>query len=388
VKTDVDVVVVGVGAMGAMSLWRLAARGASVVGIERFSPGHDRGSSHGGSRIFRTILFEGSDYVPLARRARQLWHHLEQISGVTLFTRTGGLTIGPATGSLICDALTSAAVEEVEHEMLDTEALRRRFPQHAAFDDDVAMLEPAAGVLRPEAAILAAVKAATDAGATVLAQCRALQVETRQSGVVVDVDGHRISGRRLVLATGAWFGELLPGLHLPIRIQRSALAWFRGPDEGVYRPSCFPVFVRESGPFDGWGIPDIDGTGVKVGLGPAARVGSDVKRWLEDPDANPREVKPEELRPFIEFCQAALRGLSPTPVRAQPCLNAKTPDGHFIIGLHPAVPNVVLVGGFSGHGFKHATAVGDVAAELALEGGTNLPLGRFSPTRFEPSASG
>jgi sarcosine oxidase len=349
----------------------------------------NRGSSHGGLRIFRTVLFEGSDYVPLARRAHQLWHHSQQVSGVTLFTRTGGLTIGPATGFLIRDALASAAVEGVEHEMLDTDALRRRFPQHVAFDDDVAMFEPAAGVLRPEAAILAAVEAAAGAGATVLPQCRALQVQTCQYGVVVDADGYRISGRRLVLTTGAWFGELLPGLTLPLRIQRSRLAWFRGPDEGAYRPDCFPVFIRASGHLEGWGIPDIDGTGVKVGrlgLGPTARrAGSDVKRVLEDPDTNPREVEHEELRPLTEFCQAALRGLSPTPVRAQPCLNAKTSDGHFIVGLHPAVPNVVLVGGFSGHGFKHATAVGDVAAELALEGGTTLPIGRFSPTRFVPS---
>ncbi|MEV0202816.1 FAD-dependent oxidoreductase, partial [Nonomuraea sp. NPDC050691] len=158
--TRADVIVIGLGAMGSMTAWQAAAKGASVIGVEQFGVGHARGSSHGGSRIYRQILFEGKEYVPLARRSLDLVHGLERESGVSLFTRSGGLVIGTEHGPLLKDTLACAAAGQVEHELLDVGELRRRFPQHAAYDDDVAVYEPGAGVLRPEACVTAAVDAA------------------------------------------------------------------------------------------------------------------------------------------------------------------------------------------------------------------------------------
>ena len=168
----VDVAVIGLGAMGAMTAWQAAARGASVVAFEQFGLAHSRGSSHGGSRIFRMILFEGREYVPLARASLEQWRRLERESGQELLTTTGGLVIGTDGGEIVADALASAEAGGVEHELLAVDELRARYPQHAAFDDDVAVYEPGAGALRPEAAIRAAAGLAADAGAEIVTGCR------------------------------------------------------------------------------------------------------------------------------------------------------------------------------------------------------------------------
>jgi sarcosine oxidase len=374
-RVQYDVAVIGLGAMGAMAAWSAAARGASVVGFEQFGIAHDRGSSHGGSRIFRRTMFEGKHYNPIVARAEELWRKLETESGTRLLQPSGGLCIGPRDGELIVDALRCAEAGGVEHELLDPDELAARFPQHAHIPGDVGVFEPGAGVLDPEAAITAATEVAAAAGARLRTGCVVTAVRCEDAGVVIETADEVVTARRAVVATGAWFTDLLP--DLPLRIQRSSLMWFTGADRAAYRPDRFPVFIRESGAVDGWGIPDVDGHGVKIGAGPSAP-----KPWIDHPRDNNHPVDEKDVEPVAEFCRAAFPGLTPAPVDARACMNSKTPDGDFVLGSPEAAPHLVLAGGFSGHGFKHASAVGEIVADLALTGGSPIPLDRFSPDRF------
>jgi sarcosine oxidase len=370
-----DVAVLGLGAMGAMTAWRAAERGARVVGIERFGPAHNRGSSHGGSRIFRETLFEGVDYIPIIGRAKPLWRELEAVSGATLFRRSGGLYIGPRDGELVRDAQVAAAVGGFEQHLLEPDELASRYPQHAMIDDDVAVFEPGAGVLDPEASIRAALDLAGAAGALLRFDSKVTGLHADDGGVRIEVGGETIRANRAVVATGAWFTDLV--CELPLRVQRSSLFYFTGPDMDAFGYRRFPVFVRESGRVDGWGVPDMDGTGVKLGAGPTAN-----KPWLAHADDNDYPLDARDTAPAEEFCRLAFPGLTPEVVAGRPCMNSKTPDQDFVLGVPAAAPGLVLAGGFSGHGFKHAAGVGDITADLALDGGCDIPLARFSPDRF------
>jgi sarcosine oxidase len=363
--------------MGAMAAWSAASRGASVVGFEQYGIAHDRGSSHGGSRIFRRTMFEGEHYNPIVARAADLWQKLETESGTQLLQPSGGLCIGPRDGELIVDALRCAAAGGVEHELLEPDELAARFPQHAHIPGDVGVFEPGAGVLKPEAAITAAAELAAKAGAQLRTECTVTAIRCEDAMVTIETPDETVTARRAIIATGAWFTDLLPELALPLGIQRSSLMWFTGADRAAYRPDRFPVFIRESGPVDGWGIPDADGRGVKLGAGPTAP-----KPWIDHPRDNDHPVDEKDVEPVAEFCRAAFPGLDPRPLDARACMNSKTPDGDFVLGIPEAAPRLVLAGGFSGHGFKHASAVGEIVADLALAGGSPIPLERFSPDRF------
>ena len=369
-----DAVVVGLGAMGAMALWQLAERGATVVGIERYDIAHPYGSSHGGSRIYRSILFEGAEYVPIARRSLDLWRKLERAAGTRLLTETGGLCIGTDGGELIADAVKSADAGGVTYEQLNIDALRTRFPQHAVFDDDIGVYEHEAGSVHPERAIEAAVSRAADLGARVETRTEVVSVEFGSDAVAITCGESVIEARRVIISAGPWFTDLVPDLALPLRNQRSILSWFSGgPTFGADR---FPTFVRESHNLHGWGLPDLDGSGVKVGISGRP------KPWLERPEDNRVAVNAMEMEPIEAFCREAFPALSSRAVRAEPCINSKSPDGDFVVGTTPRAPGLVLAGGFSGHGFKHAAGIGSIAADLALDDATDIPIGRFDPDRF------
>lgn len=373
-----DLAVLGLGAMGAMAAWRAAGRDANVLAVEQFGPAHDRGSSHGGSRIFRRTLFEGVEYVPLVDRARELWQRLEADTGRSLFRGSGGLCIGARDGELIADALRSAEAGGFDHELLEPDELAVRYPQHATVDGDVAIFEPGAGVLDPEASIKAALDLAADAGADLRFDTTVTGLRHEDGRVRIELGDEIAYADKVIVATGAWFTDLVPELALPLRVQRSPLVWFTGQDREAYTHQRFPVFVRDSGDgLDGWGIPDVDGTGVKVGVGPTP-----LKPYLAHASDNDYPIDERDTTPPEEYCRWGLPGLRPTAVAAKPCMNSKTPDGDFVLGVPASAPRLVLAGGFSGHGFKHATGVGDIAVELALDGGTAVALDRFSPDRF------
>jgi sarcosine oxidase len=370
-----DVIVLGAGTMGSMALWRLAGRGASVIGIERFEPGHDRGSGHGESRMIRTAYFEGPEYVPLVRAAFPLWRELEAEAGADLLTMTGALMIGLPDGDLVAGARRSAREHGLRCEVLGPDEAGRRFPQHRLHAGQVALWEEGAGVLRPEAAIRAAAERAMALGATLVTGVRAEAVEADGSGwVTVRAGGVAYRARHLVVCAGPWLGGLLPGLGLPLAVERQVMSWFPAPEPSRFGPDRFPPFIRErEGPF-AYGLPTTDGVTAKVAFHHGGRPA--------DPDRLDREVTDGELAPVAEFVAETLPDLTPRAERTAVCMYTNTPDEHFVVGPAPGLPGVTVLGGFSGHGFKFAPILGEVAADLALEGRTAHPIDSFSPKRF------
>jgi sarcosine oxidase len=379
-----DVVVVGLGAMGAHALWRLAARGVRVVGVEQFSPGHDRGSSHGESRIIRTAYAEGPGYVPLVQRAWRLWEELEAASGQRLLERSGGLMLGTEASPMVRGALESAAEHGLAHELLDSAQLRRRFPQHRVDDDTIGFFEADAGVLRPERGVVEAVRAARTAGAEVLEGERVLEVVPDDDRPLVRLPGRTLVARHVVVAAGAWVPRLLPALDLRLRVVRRVQAWFGTPSPEAFSPRRFPVFVRNRRDGDGawYGCPSMDGATVKVALHAWPGIDEPV-----DPERGPRPPEEADAERIAPIVAATLPELRPQPVRMKSCMYALTPDEHFAVGQRRDLPGLTLLAGFSGHGYKFAPALGEAAAQLALTGATDLPIEPFDPHRFDALAS-
>jgi sarcosine oxidase len=372
---DADVIVVGCGTMGSFALWRLASRGVRVLGFERFEPGHDKGSGHGESRIIRTAYAEGSAYVPLVRSAFALWRQLECETGASLLTMTGGLMIGPSEGWLVKGTLQSARERGLAYEILEGDRFAERYPQHEALKaGEVAVYEEAAGVLRPEAAVEAAARRAEELGAKLLRNTAVESVEESEDGVEVRARGRAYRARRAVVAVGAWLGKLLPELGLPLTVERQVMVWFPAKDPEPFAPGRFPIFAREETGFEWYGLPSLDGSTVKAAVHHRGQA--------VDPDRIDRQMHPEDVELICRFVGEVLPGLTPKPVRAQVCMYTNTPDEHFLVGPPPGRPNLILLGGFSGHGFKFAPIIGEIAADLSIDGETSHPIAGFSPKRF------
>ena len=372
-----DVIVLGLGGMGSAAAAHLAARGARVLGLERFGPAHDRGSSHGGSRIIRQAYFEDPAYVPLLRRAYELWEQLEADSGRDLMSRTGGLYLGRPDGPTVGGSLSAAREWDLSHEVLDAAEVRRRFPTMTPADDEVGLYEAVAGFVRPEATVTAHLELAARRGAELRFAEPALSwTASPDGGVAVTTAAGIYTADHLVVCPGAWAPELLVDLVLPLTVERQVMYWFQ-PDGGVgpYAPDRHPVWIHGDGALQSYGFPATDGPdgGVKVAFFRRGQVTT-----AETID---REVHPEEA----EFIAAHLRSLLPTLpgrlVAAVPCLYTLTPDHHFVIAPHPRHAQVTVACGFSGHGFKFVPVVGEILADLALTGTTDHPIGLFDPRR-------
>ena len=351
----------GLGAMGALSAWRLAARGARVIGFERFRPGHDRGSSHGDTRIFRTAYFESPEYVPLLRRAHGLWRQLEKESGADLLTLTGGLSIGSPDGELVAGTLTSARLNRLPHRLLDPAAFSRLHPQHRLGEGEVAVLEEEAGFLRPERSVAAAAACAETYGAHLLVETQVVSVEASGGDIVVETSAGRYTAERALVAAGAWTSKLLPDLHLELEVERQVLAWHAVEDPASFAPHRFPIFVREvQDRRILYGFPTTDGRSVKLAVHHGGA--------KADPDALDREIHPADLQPLRNFARERMRGMSGEVVDACVCMYTNTPDERFVAVSPAAMPGVTVLSACSGHGFKFASVIGELMAESILDG--------------------
>ena len=378
---DADVVVVGLGAMGSHALWRLATRGARVVGVEQFAPGHDRGASHGESRIIRTAYAEGAAYVPLVLAAWGLWDELQHAAEEELVERTGGLMLGAPRSPVVSGAAASAAAHGLKHEILSAAQLRRRFPQHLVDDDDIGFYEEDAGIVRPERAVVAAVRAARAAGARLVAGESVQEIVPDPERPVVRLAGRDLAAGHVVVAAGAWLPRLLPGLDLPLQIVRRVQTWFPATSPEAFSTARFPVFIRNDpgGGHSWFGCPTLDGATVKVAAHDWPGIDEPV-----DPAVGPRPPDGADAELAGSIVEATLPGLRPRPVRLTPCTYALTPDRHFVVGQRRDLPGLTVLAGFSGHGFKFAPVLGEIAAQLALTGRTDLPVQLFDPHRFDP----
>jgi len=356
-----DVAVVGLGAMGAMSAWRLAARGARVIGFERFRPGHDRGSSHGDTRIFRTAYFESPDYVPLLQRANSLWRQLEDESGAELLTITGGLAIGPPDGELVSGVLASARQNDLPHHLLDIAQMKSRYPQHRLERGEIAVREDEAGYLRPERSVAAAAARAEALGARLLIETEVEAIDVSGSGVMIRTSRGRFAAERALITAGAWTPKVLARLHLPLTVERQVLAWLAVDNPASFAPELFPVFIRETqdGRFR-YGFPTTDGRSIKLGR---HHEGDDV-----DPDSIDREVRESDLEPIRDFARANLFGVTDDVVTACVCMYTNTPDERFLVSTPAELPGVTVLSACSGHGFKFAPVIGELMAGSILDG--------------------
>jgi sarcosine oxidase len=379
---DADVAVVGLGAMGSQALWRLARRGVRAVGIDQFPPGHDRGASHGESRIIRTAYAEGSAYVPLLRESWRLWAELESVTGERLVRRTGGLMLGPPRSQTVHGAIDSALAYGLTHQVLDAAAVRARFGVHRVDAGTVGCYEPEAGVVHPERAVRAAVRAAKLAGAEVLVGTAVAEVIPDPARPRLRLGERTLTVRHVVVAGGGWTSRLVPRLAGRLRGVRRVMGWFAAEQPADFGPDRCPIFIRAAADHPEsrvwYGLPGLDGGPVKLGLHVWPGIDEPV-----DPVRGPRPPDQADARALADLAAATLTGLRPAPVRLAVCTYTLTPDLHFLVGWRRDLPGLTVLAGFSGHGFKLAPAIGEAAAELALTGSTALPIRLFDPHRFD-----
>ena len=360
--------------MGSATGWRLAARGVEVVCFDRYSPPHSFGSSHGETRITRTAYFEGPWYVPLLRETFPLWRELEGATGTNLLTLGGALMIGPPTAEAVAGALAAATAHHLDARLLETDELRRAYPGHVIRDGEVAVFDAQAGFVRPEAAVAAMIARLGALGGEVRRGVVVTAVNHRPEGVEVVTDEARETFDAVVLAAGPWMRELID--WIPLTVERQVLAWLeieRG--VGWLTPDRFPVFIRHADDLgDIYGFPTLDGASVKI-----ARHHSGGET---DPNKLRRAVSDEDIDPLRTFASIYLRGVTQRVTRTVACMYTNTPDEHFAIDLHPDDRRVVVISACSGHGFKFAPVIGEIAADLVCDGRTARDISRFSLTRF------
>jgi sarcosine oxidase len=380
-----DAIVAGLGGMGSSAAYHLAGRGKHVLGLERHTPAHDRGSSHGQSRIIRLAYSENPAYVPLVLRAYELWERLERETGEDLMTITGGLMIGPPGTKFFEGSKESAERYDLPYEVLDAAGLKRRYPVFEPTPDTVAFFEERAGFLRPEASVKAHLDRAASLGADLRFGEEIVAWEPTASGVLVETASGTYEAERLVVSAGAWAPKLLADLGLPLEVTRQILFWF-DPVGGVepFLSDRFPIFIWE--PEDGnsfYAIPAHDGPrdGVKVAFFRA-----------DGRPANPETIDREVHDDEVEFIRGYLARYVPALdgdfLYAKTCMYTNTPDEHFVISTHPDYPQVAIAAGFSGHGYKFCSVVGEILADLATDGETSHPIGLFCPARLAGKARG
>lgn len=370
-----DVAIAGLGAMGSAAAYDAARRGARVIGFDRYAPPHTLGSSHGETRIIREAYFEDPAYVPLVQRAYDRWHELEMATDRQLLRHTGGLMIGAIDSVLVRGALASARQHDLPHEILSADDVRRRFPAFHLPEEHVAVWEPRAGVLAPEQCIDAHLQLALRFGAELHTHEPVASWEADGDGVRIVTPQGVYRAARLILATGAWLVPAAAEIGVPLIPSRQTLHWFR-PAVALERfdPDRFPIYLWEHDA-ERWiyGFPALGGR-IKV----ARHHGGEPAT----PDGLDRAVRPAEIADVRAPFAALLPGADGEWRESAVCLYTNTPDGHFLLDRHPVYPQVVLVSACSGHGFKFASAIGEVAADLALDGHTRSDIGLFRLARF------
>jgi sarcosine oxidase len=372
-----DVIVLGLGGMGTAAAFELARRGRRVLGLEQFQIGHDRGSSHGSTRVIRKAYYEHPEYVPLLRRAYERWFDLEQRRGQHLFTICGCLSLSRPEDELASGVLGAAREHHLPVERLDAPELRRRFPAFHCGEDFVGVLEAEAGFLYVEDCVRAYADEARLLGADLHAEEPALEWTADANSVTVRTARDTYHAARLVITAGAWASRALSGLGLPLVVLRKVLFWIGTEDDSRFRRDRFPIYMVETPRGFYYGFPVIDRNGAKLGR----HDGGDI---VADPAKVNRNVALGEDADCREFLQAYLPQISGPLNRSVVCMYTVTPDRHFILDRHPEYPHIAIAAGFSGHGFKFASVVGEIMADLAELGKTELPIKRFRLERFHP----
>lgn len=374
-----DVIVIGAGSMGMAAGYFLSKGGKRTLLIDSFNPPHNIGSHHGDTRIIRHAYGEGEDYVPLALKAQKLWHDLENDTGKQLFLQTGVLNAGNEKSDFIQNIISSSKRYTLPLDVLDSSEVNKRWPGVTLPNDFVGCFEPTSGVLKCEECIDAYRELAEQHGASILTNSKVKEIEVHGKKVTVKTEEQTFYSEALVVSAGAWSSNLLSMLELklPLKPVRKTFAWFEA-DEHLYNHRDFPAFAFETSQGLYYGFPSIDGSGLKVGRHDG---GEEI-----NPDESIRgfgEIEEDE-GDLIQFLNAYMPSKQQLKY-GKTCMYTLTPDEDFIIDLHPAYPNVAIASGFSGHGFKFSSVVGQILSELIISGKTEQNISPFSINRFKES---
>lgn len=375
---ECDVVVIGVGGMGSAAVYHLARRGYDVVGIEQYNIPHVRGSSHGITRIFRLPQYENTNYVPIARRALELWKDLGVDHPRKLLHQVGSVDVGPDDDddSVYTNSKRACTTHNIDHGDLTGAELNKRFPGYNLPEKYRAVFQPDGGFLDCEQCTVAHVESAHAHGATVRARETVQDWDHNEDSITIRTNRQAYTANQLVITAGAWTGQLLPSLADILEPERQVLGWFQPTHPAQFEPERCPVFVAdvEEGHF--YGVPSYEVPGFKVGkfnhLGETG--------IPEDLANEPSREDEQILREFVE--QYFPKAGGPT-MRLSSCMFTNTPDEDFLLDTHPDYENVVVGAGFSGHGFKFASVIGEILADLAVDGQTTHGIEPFRAARFD-----
>ena len=383
-----EVVVVGLGAMGAATLYQLARSGVKAVGIDRYLPPHDQGSSHGDTRITRLAVGEGPAYVPLVRRSQQIWRQLEAQTGEDLFEQCGVLVMtsseGPTSHHGAPDftgrTIELARAHGIDHEVLKAPEIRKRFPQFAQVRDDaIGYFEAAGGFVRPERCIATQLKLAQRLGAKAIAGAMVTHVQSMDGAVRVSAGERSWVADKAIVCAGMWSAGLLGGpFNTLLKVCRQTLFWFQL-EEPVIFAHASPSFILAHGPSESevcYGFPPIPGEG-------SVKIATEQYVGIDSPDALDRAVSLAETDDMYRTQIAGkIAGVSPRLIKASVCAYTVTPDHGFIIDDHPSLKHVTVVSACSGHGFKHSAGLGEALAQRCITGRSAVDLSAFSLSRF------
>jgi sarcosine oxidase len=366
-----DIVVVGIGAAGSATLFELAKRNARVLGIEQFYPGHNRGSSHGESRIFRLSYFEHPSYVPLLLEARRRWLEMDSQSTEKAFIETGSLEIGFPGAELVVRSLEASRKHALEvHEMGALE-VRRRFPAFDVPDDWSGHFQPDGGLIVPEAAVTRYVDAAVRLGAKLVTGKRVSRIESRSNAVEIEIEGERITADSVVVTAGAWLRGLISNIRTPLEISRQVVGWFRPLRPSSFTPSVMPVFLLAAQDDAYYGFPDHKGSGLKAASHLPGRTLPNAEALRQDPNGDDEVRIRHLLKRYMPDGNGPL-------VRMQTCMYTNTPDGHFLIDRAEHDPRIIIASACSGHGFKFAPVLGEILADMAEHKVPAFPIDGFA----------
>lgn len=371
-----DAIVIGLGGMGSAALYQLAQRGKRVLGIEQFGIAHDKGSSHGVTRIIRLAYHEHPSYVPLMRRAYELWRDLEASTEERILHITGSIDAGPPGSAYFAGSLQSCEEHDLPHEVLTSAELTKRCPGYRLPSDTMAVFQDEGGFLLPERCISLFVEQARELGATVRTNERTLEWQPTAAGVRVRTERGEYEAETLVVSAGAWASKMLPVLGDSAVPERQALAWFETLRPEFFTPEAFPVFnlMVDEGNF--YGFPEFGIPGFKLGR----------YHHLEevvDPDEIDRDPNERDEALLRDFTEKYFPDAAGATSSMKVCMFTNSPDEHFIIDRLPETPQVVVAAGFSGHGFKFSSVVGEILADLAVDGATRHDIGMFKVSRFD-----
>lgn len=376
-KKSYSCIIVGAGSIGIATGYYLAKQGIDTLLIDAYDPPHQMGSHHGDTRIIRYAYAEGKQYVPLALRARELWNELEQDAEEIIFSPTGVLSIGNPDAGSMREILSSVQDYSLPLDILDASQVEQHWPGIVMPEDFVGYFEAEAGVLFSEKCIKSYRMLAKRYGATIVTHSPVEQIRFDASGIAVQTKQDTYYGEYVLVTAGAWTEKVLRTveLSLPLQPTRKAIGWFEA-DERLYRAQHFPAFIFNLPTETYYGFPSFEQSGLKIGCHHGGQ--------KVDPHHFNRQfgddVEDEgKLRQFLEKYMPNAAG---SLKRGSTCLYTLSPDEHFIIDSHPNQAKLILAAGFSGHGFKFASSIGEGISQLIITGTSNLDLSMFSLHRF------